>query len=110
MGRSLVHPEAPVGIVYAIGMITITDQSAYDRYRQAFMPILRAHRGMLLAADEMPAIEEGEWAYDKVILLSFEDEAAYRRWKDSPEYEEISKDRHAGAHGTIILAHGVKVP
>jgi uncharacterized protein (DUF1330 family) len=89
-------------------MITITDRSAYDRYRQAFMPILRAHGGTLLAVDEAPAIEEGDWPYDKMILLSFEDEAAFRRWKDSPEYRKIAKDRHAGSNGTIILAHAAE--
>jgi uncharacterized protein (DUF1330 family) len=80
----------------------------YERYRQAFMPILQRYGGKLLAADEHPSIEEGEWPYDKVILLGFDDEAAFRAWAQSSNYRRIAIDRHAGSHGTIILAHAAK--
>ena len=38
--------------------------------------------------------------------MSFPDEAAYRAWADSPEYQDISKDRKAGAQGIVLLAKG----
>lgn len=94
--------------VYAIGMITITDRGAYERYSKAFLPVLQRYGGTLLAADEHPSVEEGEWQHGKLILLAFDDEAAFRIWFESPEYRHIAADRHAGAHGTIILARGVQ--
>ena len=34
--------------------------------------------GRLLSADEHPAVIEGKWDRDKVVLMSFPDEAAFR--------------------------------
>jgi uncharacterized protein (DUF1330 family) len=63
-----------------------------------------------LSADESPLLLEGTWDRDKLVLMSFPDEAAYRAWAHSPEYEEISKHRKAGAHGLVLLAKGFTTP
>jgi uncharacterized protein (DUF1330 family) len=49
---------------------------------------------------------EGDWNGDKLVLMSFPDEAAYHAWADSPEYLEISKDRKAGMQAIVLLAKG----
>ena len=49
---------------------------------------------------------EGEWDRDRLVLMSFPDEASFRAWSNSPEYLEISKDRKAGADGIVLLAKG----
>lgn len=93
--------------VYAVGTITITDPATYNRYRDAFSPVLERYSGRALAADESPLVEEGEWPFSKLILLEFADEPSYRRWMNSPEYQEIVKDRHAGSRGTVVLVRGL---
>jgi len=40
--------------VYAIAQITIHDRACYDRYMNAFMPVLTRYGGRLLAADNSP--------------------------------------------------------
>ncbi|WP_280511761.1 DUF1330 domain-containing protein, partial [Nocardia farcinica] len=45
-----------------------------------------------------PTLLEGDTDREKVVLMSFPDEAAVTAWAQSPEYLEISEDRHAGAH------------
>ena len=55
-----------------------------------------------MSADESPEVMEGAWDRDKVVLMSFPDAAAYRAWADSAEYQEISKDRKAGAQGIVL--------
>lgn len=62
--------------------------------------------GRLLSSDENPTVLEGAWDRDKLVLMSFPDEAAYHAWADLPEYLEISKDRKAGAQGVVLLAKG----
>ena len=94
--------------VYIIAQLTFVDRSAYDRYQARFMDVMRRFRGRLLAADEQPAVLEGSWQHDKVVLLSFPDHDAYREWSDSPAYQEILKDRKAGAHATVLLVNGVQ--
>ena len=92
--------------VYVIVQLKMTDHAAYDRYQARFFDVFRKFKGRLLSADENPAVLEGSWNRDKLVLMSFPDEAAYRAWADSPEYLEISKDRKAGADGIVLLAKG----
>jgi uncharacterized protein (DUF1330 family) len=94
--------------VYAIAQLKFTDRAAYDRYQARFMEVFRRHPGTLLAADESPEVIEGQWDREKLVLMSFPDEAAFRGWSQSPEYQEISKDRLAGADTLVLLARGLR--
>lgn len=94
--------------VYAIAQLRFTDRAAYDRYQARFMEVFLRHPGMLLAADESPQVVEGQWDREKVVLMSFPDEAAFYGWAQSPEYQDISKDRHAGADTVVLLAKGLQ--
>ena len=92
--------------VYVIVQLKMNDRAAYDRYQARFFDVFRKFGGRLLSADEHPLVLEGAWDRDKLVLMSFPDEAAYRTWADSPEYLEISKDRKAGAQAVVLLAKG----
>ena len=70
------------------------------------MEVFRKHPGTLLAADESPEVIEGNWDRDKVVLMAFPDEQAFRKWAQSPEYQEISEDRRAGAQTVVLLVKG----
>ena len=94
--------------VYAIAQLRFTDRVAYDRYQARFMEVFVRHPGALLAADESPEVVEGRWDREKVVLMSFPDEAAFRGWAESPEYQEISKDRRAGADTVVLLVQGLR--
>jgi len=93
--------------VYAIAQLKITDRAGYDRYQGKFMGVMKRFQGRVLAADESPQVIEGEWERDKVVLLSFPDEKAFREWADSPEYQEISNDRKAGSQAVVLLVKGI---
>jgi uncharacterized protein (DUF1330 family) len=92
--------------VYVIVQLKMTDRAAYDRYQAKFFDVFRKFSGRLLSADEQPAVIEGSWDRDKVVLMSFPDEATFRAWADSAEYLEIAKDRKAGAQAVVLLAKG----
>jgi len=92
--------------VYVIVQLKMTDRAAYDRYQARFLDVFKKFSGRLLSADESPEVLEGVWDRDKLVLMSFPDDAAFRAWADSTEYLEISKDRKAGAQGIVLLAKG----
>jgi uncharacterized protein (DUF1330 family) len=94
--------------VYAIAQLRFADRAAYDRYQARFMEVFRRHPGTLLAADEAPQVIEGRWDREKLVLMSFPDEAAFRGWAQSPEYQDISKDRRAGADTLVLLVKGLQ--
>jgi uncharacterized protein (DUF1330 family) len=92
--------------VYVIVQLKMTDRTAYDRYQARFFEVFRKFSGRLLSADEHPRVLEGHWGRDKLVLMSFPDEAAFQAWATSSEYLEISKDRKAGAEAIVLLAKG----
>ena len=92
--------------VYAIAQLKMTDRAAYDRYQARFLDVFKKFNGRLLSADEHPLVLEGVWDSDKLVLMSFPDEAAFFAFSNSPDYEEISRDRKAGAEATVLLVKG----
>jgi uncharacterized protein (DUF1330 family) len=92
--------------VYVIVQLKMIDRAAYDRYQARFFDVFKKFDGRLLSADESPTVVEGAWDRDKLVLMSFPNEAAFQAWANSPEYLEISKDRKAGAEGIVLLAKG----
>lgn len=92
--------------VYVVAQIRIHDRERYDAYAAAFMPVLIQHGGRLLAADEAPAVLEGEWTGEKLNIIAFPDEPAARRWMESEEYRAIAADRLAASEGVVLLVQG----
>jgi uncharacterized protein (DUF1330 family) len=93
--------------VYVVAQLKFNDRAAYNRYAGNFMSVMKNFKGRLLVSDEAPQVLEGTWDREKVVLLSFPDEAAYREWASSPAYQEISKDRRAGADTLSLLVKGI---
>jgi uncharacterized protein (DUF1330 family) len=92
--------------LYVIAQLRFTDRPSYDRYQARFMEVFSKYKGRVLAADERPQLVEGKWDREKVVLLSFPDETSYREWSESPGYQEISKERKAGADAVVLLVKG----
>lgn len=93
--------------VYLLAQLKFTNREAYNRYQARFMDVFRKFEGRLLAADEHPSVLEGEWDREKVVLMSFPDAQAAQRFSESAEYEEISRDRKAGADAVVLMVRGL---
>ena len=96
--------------VYVIALVKFTQEEYYRRYQSRFAGVFKAFNGRLLAADETPKVLDGEWTRDKVVIMEFPDEAEATRFLDSPAYEEISRDRIAGATVLSLLVNGLQSP
>jgi len=92
--------------VYSIAQLKFTDIEAYRRYQKAFAAVFAKFNAKVLVADEDPVVIEGEWRGDKVVILAFADEAEARRFAASAEYQEIAKDRKAGADAVVLMVKG----
>jgi uncharacterized protein (DUF1330 family) len=92
---------------YLVGRVAIRDRERYGRYAAAFLPVLKQYGGRLLVSEEQPEPLEGDWDGRKLVLLAFDDRAAALRWAGSPEYQDIAKDRLAGADAIVVLAEGL---
>lgn len=92
--------------VYMIAQLTIHNRELFDEYLSGLFGIWGRFRGRVLAADDDPVVVEGHWDGNRAVLLEFPDEAAFREWYDSADYQKIVKLRHASANGTLLLAKG----
>jgi len=107
LGAGSWEPErGRIMTVYVIVQLKMTDRATYDRYQARFFEVFKKFSGRLLSADENPAVLEGAWDRDKLVLMSFPDDAAFRAWANSNEYLEIARDRKAGAEAVVLLAKG----
>lgn len=93
--------------VYVINNLTIHDHAAYRRYLAAFMPVFTRHGGEVLAVQNAPQALEGQWPFDRTVLLRFPTRQAFERWASSPEYQAIAVDRHAGTTSNVVVLDGV---
>ena len=93
--------------VYAIAQLWIHDRETYQRYVERFREVFKNYNGRLLVADENPVVVEGAWDGNKVVVISFPDQASFQEWAESPEYLEIAQDRKAAAKSVILLVKGI---
>jgi uncharacterized protein (DUF1330 family) len=113
--RAILAPSSP-GIprrpmaVYIINNMTIHDRAEYDRYLRAFMGVFRKFEGEILAAVDAPVPVEGEWPYDRTILLRFPSREEARRWADSDEYREIARHRWNATKSNVVFLDEFRLP
>jgi uncharacterized protein (DUF1330 family) len=91
---------------YVLAQLKFRDLPAYRRYQAQFFEVMRPFKGRLLVADEGPRVLEGSWQQDKVVLIWFPDEGAFREWEGSDAYQRIARDRQAGAETVSLLLRG----
>lgn len=93
--------------VYVVAQVKFTREDLYRRYQARFFDVFRQFEGRLLAADEAPVVLDGAWSQDKVVIVHSPDQAEAEQFIHSPAYEEISRDRIAGAETISLLVKGV---
>ena len=92
---------------YVIAQLKFTDKERYLRYLSRFADVFAGSGGRLLAADEAPELLEGESEVDKVVMMAFDTPEAAKAFLQSPSYQDISRDRAAGAQTTAFLVRGL---
>ena len=93
--------------VYVINNMTIQDMEEYKAYVKAFMPVFQEYGGRVLAALNHPVPAEGEWTYDRTVLLAFPSRALADAWSASPDYEDVAKRRWASTRSNVLVLDGL---
>ncbi len=93
--------------VFFIAQIDIHDQAGYDQYAEQAGPSMAGIDATPLAVDDTPVLLEGSWHGPRTVMMQFPDEAAFRKWYDSPAYQQALKQRKASTTSNAILLHGL---
>jgi uncharacterized protein (DUF1330 family) len=88
---------------YFIAQINIHDRDEYQKYVDGYDEIFSKYKGIVVAVDENPAVLEGEWPFDRTVLIRFPDEDEAKRWYESPQYRELVRHRHRASAANIVL-------
>ncbi len=91
--------------VYFIADLRIHDPAGYERYLDGFDEAFAGTAGEVVLVDESPTVLEGDWPYNRLVVLRFPNEAALRRWYDSDAYRRLRVIRQAAADGRVVVAH-----
>ena len=86
--------------------INIHDPAEYQKYLNRSEEIFARYKGTYLAVDDKPVVLEGEWNFNRVVLIRFENQEDFDAWYYSENYQEILKYRLTASEGDTILIHG----
>jgi len=92
---------------YVLADIDVTDPDAYEDYKRLSTKAAELYGARFLVRGGAAQRLEGEREPHRLVLLEFEDEAAARRWYDSPEYAEARAVRQRAADSSLLLVSGV---
>lgn len=93
--------------VFIVNNMTIHDRAAYDEYLRQFMAVFHQFKGEVLATQEAPVAIEGQWPFDRTVLLRFPSRADAFAWSSSPQYQAIAKHRIAGTRSNVVMLDGL---
>lgn len=92
---------------YLLAQMTVHDPERYERYAAAFWDTIRPFGAHVLAAQDHPMVLEGEWPYERAVLIEFSSRVEADRWARSDAYQSIVGDRLAATTGVVVAIDGL---
>jgi uncharacterized protein (DUF1330 family) len=92
---------------YFIVQATISDESQYQKYREAVVPLINNHGGRLVIRAGKSDLLEGSSDARRLVVFEFPSMDAIRAFWNSPEYVPVKKLRQGAATLDIWAVEGV---
>ena len=92
---------------YMIVEIEVKDPVGYEEYKNLAHASLMKYEGKYIVRGGKAELIEGQPTPKRLVVLEFENAAKAKTWRNSPEYKEAMKIRHATAETRMILVEGV---
>ena len=91
---------------YAILQINITNQKKYKEYLNQVTTIVKKHQGEYIVRGGKSEVVQGEWNYQRTVVVKFPSYDAAIQWYNSEEYAPIKKIREDNSEGNCIIIEG----
>ncbi len=91
---------------YFVAQIKIKDPEEYKKYLDGVDEVFAKFNGKYLAVDPDPQVIEGNWNYDRLVLIEFPNKIELERWYNSEEYKNILKHRLKAADCDSLIIAG----
>ena len=86
-----------------VAIINIENKEGYKEYQDSVLPMFEEMGIEVLAVDDTPQAIEGETRNQRMVVIKFENEDAFKGWYESEEYEKIKPIRLANSIGEVHL-------
>ena len=93
---------------YFIAQIKINNKDEYKKYLNKVDEVFSKYKGKYLSVDNNPDVIEGEWNYDRFVLIEFPNKLELNKWYNSKEYQNILKYRLKAAKCDTIIIKSLK--
>ena len=102
----------PDAIQYGMRAFMIFQENLHDRekfeaYRKVVMPTLAPFSGKFVVRGGQATIIEGDWPFERTVILEFPSRADAEGWYNSPAYQAILPLRLASMTCNAIIVDGV---
>ncbi len=95
---------------YAVFLVDIKDEAAYQAYAEKAVPTALAAGGVPLVYGDATDSREGAWPGTRVVIAEFESLDAAKAWYESPEYAPLIPERTAAAPSSVLFIEGFVPP
>jgi Uncharacterized conserved protein len=92
---------------YVLVDIKVTDTVGYEEYKRLAPVSLKIYGGKYLVRGGLYETLEGEWSFNRLIILEFESKERAKAWLNSPEYAPARALRHKYAKSRMIVVESV---
>ena len=91
---------------YLIANITVTDPESYPPYRAQVPGVVAQYGGRFLVRAGAVHPLEGEFGFDRFVVIEFPSLEAARQFYDSPEYAPLLKLRMETTRSQVAFVEG----
>ena len=93
---------------YFIIQINVTNPENYKEYISQVTPIVKKFGGNYIIRGGKSETAEGNWPYERTVVLKFPTYDMVHKWHNSEEYKPIRKIREDNSKCNAIIIEGIE--
>jgi len=91
---------------YVIVQEIVNDQAMFDLYRKDVPATVTAFGGQFIVRGGNLTIVEGEWPFQRTVIIEFPSRDAAEAWYKSPAYQKLLPLRLKSSDGNLVIVDG----
>ena len=91
---------------YLVLDFSVRDVRGFMPYVEAIPAFIAKHGGRYIVRGVKPAVMEGDWAPERMVILEFPSSENARAFLADPEAQALFERRHATTDSKLVLVEG----
>ncbi|MFN3999404.1 DUF1330 domain-containing protein [Algoriphagus sp.] len=83
--------------------VNIQDPLVYEEYKKLTPSSVEAYGGKFVSRGSPVQVMEGEWKYDRLVMIEFPTKEIALEWYNSKEYQQAKKIRENAASANFFI-------